>query len=311
MPPTLAAARKITCGRFLANQSNTAAWSRRSSSPRPMVRSSILSRASRRASALPTIPRCPATKTVLPCSSNGVLAIGHLPPRDLEIAGHHLAHELRKAGLRLPAELLANLAGVADQEVDFGRPEIGRIDPHDGLAGLAIDADFFDALAAPFDGAANFRECQFDEFANRAGLSRRQHEIVGGVGLQDHMHALDIVPGMTPVALGFEVAEIECLVEPDLDARHPAGDLARHESLTADRTLVVEQDSVRREDAVGLAIVHRDPVAVELGDAVWRARIEWCGFLLRDLLNQPVQLRGRCLIEPRLLLHAEDSDRLE
>src|SRR4051794_32101096 len=180
MPPTLAAARKITCGRFLANQSNTAAWSRRSSSPRPMVRSSTFSRASLRTSALPTIPRCPATKTVLPCSSNGVLAIGHLPPRDCEIAGHHLAHELRKAGLRLPAEFRAHLAGIADQQIDFGGTEIGRIDPHHRLAGLAVDPNFFDTLSAPFDGAANFRECQLDEFANRAGVPGRQHEIVGG-----------------------------------------------------------------------------------------------------------------------------------
>src|SRR5438552_9344997 len=103
------------------------------------------------------MPRCPATKTVLPCSSNGVLAIGHLPPRNIEIAVHHLAHELRKAGLRLPAELLANLAGVADQEIDFGRPEIGWVDPHQCLAGLAVDPGFLDALAAPFDDAANFR----------------------------------------------------------------------------------------------------------------------------------------------------------
>src|SRR3954465_5754416 len=168
MPPTLAAARKITCGRVLANQSNTAAWSRRSNSPRLVVRSSTFSRASRRASAPPTIPRCPATKTVLPVSSNGVLAIGPLPPGDSEIAGHHLAHELRKAGLRLPAEFLAHLAGVADQEFDFGGPEIGRVDSDHGLAGLAVDPGFFNALAAPFDRAANFRECQLDEFANRA-----------------------------------------------------------------------------------------------------------------------------------------------
>ena len=111
-----------------ANQPNTAAWSRRSTSLRPTVSSSTSSRASRRTSAAPTMPRCPATKTVLPFSSNGVLAIGDLPPRDREIARHHLLDQLGKARLRLPAELLARLAGVADQFVDFGRAEIGRID---------------------------------------------------------------------------------------------------------------------------------------------------------------------------------------
>ncbi|MEZ0078422.1 hypothetical protein ACVI8K_003384 [Bradyrhizobium barranii subsp. barranii] len=61
MPPTLAAARKITCGRVLANQSNTAAWLQRSTSRRSTVTSRTSSRASRRTSAAPTMPRWPAT----------------------------------------------------------------------------------------------------------------------------------------------------------------------------------------------------------------------------------------------------------
>jgi len=60
-----------------------------------------------------------------------------------------------------------------------------------------------------------------------------------------------------------------------------------------------------------LAVVHGDPVAVELGDAVGRARIERRGFLLRDFLHQTVELRRGCLVEPGLLLHAEDPDRFQ
>src|SRR4051794_26990559 len=115
MPPTLAAARNTACGRFLANQPNTAAWSRRSTSLRSAVSNSTPSRSSRRTSADPTIPRWPATKTVLPFSSNGVLAIGGLLPRDCQIARHHLFDELSERCLRFPAELLARLGGVADQ----------------------------------------------------------------------------------------------------------------------------------------------------------------------------------------------------
>src|SRR5438132_7499340 len=114
MPPTLAAARNIACGRLAANHLLTAAWSRRSTSERVIVRSSTSSRASRRASAAPTMPRWPATKTVLPFSSNGVLAIGNLPPCDGQIARDHLFHELGERRLRLPAELLLRLAGIAD-----------------------------------------------------------------------------------------------------------------------------------------------------------------------------------------------------
>jgi hypothetical protein len=73
---------------------------------------------------------------------------------------------------------------------------------------------------------------------------------------------------MAPVALGLEIAEIDRILESGLDAGDAARDLARHESFAADRTLMVEQDAVRGKHAVGLAVVHRDPVAVELGDAI-------------------------------------------
>src|SRR5258708_1496771 len=152
MPPTFAAARNTACGRLAANQPDTAAWSRRSISLRPAVSSSTSSVASRRTSAAPTMPRCPATNTVLPFSSN-VPAIGDLPPGDIEIARDHFPDELRKRGFRCPAELVARLGGVADQQIDFGRTEIHRIDPNQRLAGGLVHAGLVDALAAPLDVA--------------------------------------------------------------------------------------------------------------------------------------------------------------
>src|SRR5579872_2908770 len=288
IPPTFAAARNTACGRCLANQSNTAAWSRRSTSARLTVCSWTPSDASRRASAEPTIPRCPATKTFFPFRSNGVLAIGNLTPGDLEIAGHHLPDKFGKTRLRLPAEFLVCLAGVADQKVNLGRTKVNGIDANDGLAGFLVDAGFLDALAAPFDRPADLGERQFDEFAHRTRLACGQHEIVGRVGLQDPVHAFDIVPGVAPVALGIEIAEIEHLLEAGLDARHGAGDLAGDEGFAADRALVVEKNTVGGKHSVGLAVVHRDPVAVEFGDAIRRARIKGRGFLLRHLLHEPV-----------------------
>src|SRR5207244_7821293 len=115
-----------TLGRLLANQLNPAACSRKSTSLRPAISSSPFSPPSLRTSALPTIPRCPATKTLLPFSSNGVLAIGNLPPGYLKIARHHFPDELREACLRLPAEHLARLAGVTAELIDFGGAELGR-----------------------------------------------------------------------------------------------------------------------------------------------------------------------------------------
>src|SRR5713226_1724488 len=241
MPPTFAAARNTACGRAFANQVNTAAWSRKSTSLRPTVSSSTFSRSSRRTSALPTIPPCPATKTVLPFSSNGILAIGDLPPRDCEIARHHFLDELRETRLRLPAEFFACLGGVADQEIDFGRAKILGIDSNHGLARLLVDTGFLDTLAAPLDDAADFRERDLDEFANRAGLAGGEHEVVGRVHLQYPVHALDIIPGVAPVALCLEISEVKRVFETGLDAGDAARDLARHKRLAADRTFMIEQ----------------------------------------------------------------------
>src|ERR1700682_4620038 len=148
-----------------------------------MVSSSTFSCASLRTSAAPPIPPWPATKTVLPFSSNGVLAMGNLPPGNRKIARHHLLDELRKARLRLPPELFARLGGVADQEIDFGGTGIGRGDANDGLAGYPVDPGLLYAFAAPFDAAADPRERKFDKFTPRAVFAGRQHEIVGFVGL--------------------------------------------------------------------------------------------------------------------------------
>src|SRR5581483_5364655 len=88
-------------------------------------------------------------------------------------------------------------------------------------------------------------------------------------------------------------------------------DLASDERLTADWRLVIEQDAVARVEAVRLAIIDRDPVAVELRDAVRRSWVERRLLGLRDLLHQAVELRSRRLIEARLVFQTEDADGFE
>ena len=64
-------------------------------------------------------------------------------------------------------------------------------------------------------------------------------------------------------------------------------------------------------NAIGFAIVHHDPVAVELGHAIGRARIERGGFTLGHFLHQAVKFRGRSLIEAGLLFQTQNADRLK
>jgi hypothetical protein len=74
---------------------------------------------------------------------------------------------------------------------------------------------------------------------------------------------------------------------------------------------MVEQDAVRRMDAIGFAIVHRDPIGIELGGSIGRARIKGRRLALRHFLHQPVKLRRGSLVKARLLLQLQDADRLQ
>ena len=177
----------------------------------------------------------------------------------------------------------ARLAGIALQQIDLGRPEIARVDPHQLGPGAGAEADLVEPAAAPDDLALGAGERQLDQLAHAVRLAGRQHVVVRRVLLQDPPHALDVVAGMAPVAPGIEVAEVQPLLQPERDRRDRARDLAGDEGLAAQRALVVEQDAVRGVIAVGLAVVDRDPVRVELGDRIGAARVERRGLALRRL----------------------------
>ena len=71
-----------------------------------------------------------------------------------------------------------------------------------------------------------------------------------------------------------------------------ARDFAGDKGFAPARAFVVEQDAVAGVHAVGLAVVDRDPVGVELGHGVGAARVERRGFFLRGFLHQAVKLGG-------------------
>src|SRR5580704_1840655 len=169
MPPTLPAATKTASGFIFAMKPSTCSDWRRSSSRRGAEMMSQPSVCSRRTSAEPAMPACPATKTRLPRKSNFSLtvlrppfwpnpacSILHVAVRAVlthlaDIAFYHLAHQLVERDFVLPAELLPGLARIAQQGIGFGGPEIARIDLDENAAVARVDALFGDARAAPLD----------------------------------------------------------------------------------------------------------------------------------------------------------------
>ena len=143
-------------------------------------------------------------------------------------------------------------------------------------------------------------EGDFDEFFDRMRFVGGQNEIIGLVGLQHTPHALDVFRGVTPVALGVQVAEIQFLLQAEFDRGHGTGNFAGDEGFATARTFVVEENPVAGEEAVTLAVIHRGPVAEHFGATVRTARPEGSRLGLRDLLHLAIHFTARGLVEARL-----------
>ena len=240
--------------------------------------------------------------------------------RGVVVGVDHLGDQFGQRRRRRPAQLLLGLGRIAQQRLDLGRAVVARVDAHDDLAWLAPglvagdgvdDADLGGALALEAHGHAQAFGGHAHEVAHAVLHAGGDDEVLGVILLQHHPLHLHVVARMAPVAQRAHVAQIQRILQAQRDPRDGTRDLARDEGLAAQRALVVEQHAVAGVHAVGLAVVHRDPVGVELGDRVRAARIERRGFLLRDLLHQAVQLGRRRLVEARLLLEPQDADRLK
>lgn len=129
-------------------------------------------------------------------------------------------------------------------------------------------------------------ESQIDELRNEMHLAGRAHDVVPLLALNDYPDALDAIPRIPP----------QNLRQARLDTRHHPRDFACHVGLSADRTFMIEQDAVRGVNSIGFARVDRNPVSVELGDAVRRTRVNRSRLLGRRFLHQSVDFIGLRLL---------------
>lgn len=214
-----------------------------------------------------------------------------------------------KRGGRLPTEFGLGLGRIANEQVNLGWPVKLRIDGDDGLARGGIDAPLLLIFPLPFERDASAFGGHGHEVAHRLGTVGGKHEGVGLVGLQHAPHALHVVFGEAPVALGVEVAEFQHVQFAELDLGHAVGDFAGHELAATQRAFVVEQDAAAAEDAVALAVIHRHPMGIQLGHAIRAAGIEGRVFHLRNGLYLAEHLRGAGLVEADL--RVDDADGLQ
>ena len=157
-----------------------------------------------------------------------------------------------------PAELLARLARVADQVLDLGGAQV-----------IGVDADV--VLGVEARRARTPRPPARAPSAPRRSRSRSRRARPAGASATSPRRS----PWRSPSRArrrGCRAPRSSC--EPELDRGGGVGDLARDELEPAPLALVVEEDPAAGEQVVGLAVVDRDEVAVALGHAVGRARVE-------------------------------------
>ena len=143
-------------------------------------------------------------------------------------------------------------------------------------------------------------------------MARSDDIVVRRILLEHEPHRANVVARKSPIATRLEIAEAQLAREAQFDARYSVGDLARHELEPATWALVIEQDAGNGVQGEALAIVHGDPVPVDLRHAVWASRIEWRRLTLRRFVHLAEHLARAGLIEPgvrRRLLHCLEHAR--
>ena len=211
---------------------------------------------------------------------------------------YHDATKLLAAGLlRVPTKCRLSLSRVAPQVDDIGRAiEVG-VDADKHLAARPVIALLLQALALPAEIDAGVLKGPLRELAHGMLHTRGNNVVIGLILLHDEPHALHVVLGVAPVAEGVEVAEVELVLQALGDAGGGEGDLAGDEGLAAALALVVEEDAVAAEHAVGVAVLLDDPEAVLLGDGVGAEGVEGGVLVLRDFLDLAVELGGGGLVD--------------
>jgi hypothetical protein len=87
------------------------------------------------------------------------------------------------------------------------------------------------------------------------------------------------------IHLRIDITEVQAMLLANTNSNicNCPGDLPRDECLPSPWALVIEKNTVVRIHPVRLALLHGDPVCVQLDDTIWAMRVEWHGLVLRGL----------------------------
>src|SRR5688500_9071664 len=111
-------------------------------------------------------------------------------------------------------------------------------------------------------------ECLLDKLFHRMTLAGGDDEVVRPLLLEHEPHGLNVVWRIAPISSGFEVIQLEFVLQTDFDSRRRAGDLATDEGLTSPRAFVIKENAVAGKKTVGLTVIAHNIKSVRLGTTI-------------------------------------------
>src|SRR5262249_28974333 len=147
---------------------------------------------------------------------------------------YHFSHQLGKTRARLPSKLFPYLCGIAEQRINFGRPKVSRIDGNDSFARFHIESFLVASRSRPAYLHSQFHGGRVDKISYRMLLACGNDEVVWMCLLQHQPDCLHVVSSMSPVALGVQIAQIQAVLQSQMNPGESANDLARNKSLSTE-----------------------------------------------------------------------------
>ena len=157
---------------------------------------------------------------------------------------------------------------------------------------IGVIALFFNTTSLPCDGYTCFCCSYINKLTNAMLLTGCDNKILCFFLLEHKPLHFDIIFRMSPVAQGIKVAEEEAILKTEFYTSHCTGDLAGNKGLSPERAFMVEENTIAGVDTIGLTVVHRNPVSVELGNTIRTSWIKRSGLLLGNLLHKAKQFRS-------------------
>src|SRR3989338_8415143 len=173
---------------------------------------------------------------------------------EFQIVFGHNVRKFFERYLRSPTQYPPCLTGVALQEINFGRPEIGGVDFNQRLATLSINALLLESLTLPYDIHSQVRPNFFGELSHRMSFSRCNDKIIRFLLLENPPYRLHVILRIAPVPFCVEIAQLQDRLNSKFNSRETHRYLARNKRNSAPLGFMVEQNSVGSKDAVPFAI---------------------------------------------------------